>query len=587
MSKVNNKHNIADPVTTEVVRGWMESVTEEMQATVVKTAHSLLICEARDATCALFDRDGRTAAQASAMPIHLGTLAELGRRFAAKYPAGVAQPGDLYIANDPYAGGTHMPDIAICAPVFSNDELVGYVSSMAHHRDIGGLLPASVSVNARDLHAEGLRIPIIRIARAGQIDHGVMQVILACSRTPRSFRGDLDAQIAACNTGATRFAELFERWPVETIYAAFTNLTDYAERMTRAEIEKIPDGEYYFEDKLDDNALSADSEPIVIAVTMTVRGDELIFDFTGTDKQVESSINNVLTSTAAVVYFGVRTLTGDHVPNNDGCYRPITVTAPAGTIVNCSYPAPVASRGLSLMRIEDVVIGVMGKALPERMTAANCGQYTMVSVAGPHPDTGEHMIGQLGGPVVGGHGARATKDGIDVSSHGCTNGSILSMEISEARYPMKFNKLELWTDSGGVGRWRGGLGYFSEVEWLRGNSSITFRRERMRFQPWGMQGGGPAPLCKTEYVRQDGVVEELPGKIEFPLKSGEQLRYWTTGSGGYGSALQRDPDHVLNDVLDGRVSNEAAYDNYGVVLDGNEINRVATTELRTKMETSV
>ena len=583
MSADSTTRTIADPITTEVVRGWMESVTDEMQATVIKTAHSPLICEAGDATCALFDRDGRTAAQASAMPVHLGVLAEMGLRFADKYPAGVAEPGDLYIANDPYAGGTHMPDIAISAPVFSHGELVGYVSTMAHHRDIGGLLPASVSVKARDLHAEGLRIPMIRLARGGTINQDLFDVILAASRTPVSFRGDLGAQIAACNTGVSRFAELFDRWPVKTIYQSITELLDYSERMTRAEIEKIPDGEYYFEDMLDDDALSPDSDPIKIAVTMTVRGDELEFDFAGTDRQVAAAINNVMASTAAVVYYIVRTLTGDAVPNNDGCYRPIKITAPEGTIVNSAYPAPVASRGISLLRIDDVVNGVMAKALPQKMTAAHSGQYTMVSVDGTNPDSGERMLGQLGGPVVGGHGARSTKDGIDVSSHGCTNGTIMAMEISEARYPMLFNRLQLWEDSGGAGRFRGGLGYFAEVEWLRGESIITFRRERTRFQPWGIEGGGSAPICKTEIVRNDGHAEPLPAKTVVPFKAGETLRYWTTGSGGHGSPLNRDPERVLQDVLDGRISRDAAQSDYGVVIEDDAINQKATEELRSAM----
>ncbi len=580
MSAQNKTVNAPDPVTTEVVRGWMEAVTEEMQETLVKTAHSPLICEARDATCALHDRLGRTAAQASAMPIHLGVLAELGLRFAAKYPEGVAEPGDLYITNDPYAGGTHMPDIAIAAPVFANGKLVGYVSTMAHHRDIGGLLPASVSVAARDIHAEGLRLPMIRLARGGAINTAVMTVIEACSRSPESLRGDLSAQIAACKTGAQRFAELFDRWSIETVDLSMTTLMDYSERLTRAEILKIPDGDYEFADQLDDNALDPDSGPVTIAVTMKVRGDELIFDFAGSDPQVDAAINNVLASTASVVYYGVRTLTGDRVPNNDGCFRPVTVTAPPGTVINSTYPAPVASRGIALLRIEDVVNGVLGKAIPDKMTAAHSGQYTMVSVAGNDPDTGESMIGQLGGPVVGGHGARSNKDGIDVTSHGCTNGSIVAMELGEARYPMRFNRLELWPDSGGAGRWRGGLGYFAEVEWIRGESDITFRRERTRLQPWGLAGGGSAPVCKTEFEDRQGAVQALPAKVVLPFKAGEKLRYWTTGSGGYGSPLHRDPERVLEDVLNGRVSTTAARNDYGVVIGNNRIDSQATQKLR-------
>lgn len=570
----------SDPVTTEVVRGWMEAVTEEMQETLVKTAHSPLICEARDATSALHDRHGRTAAQAASMPIHLGVLAELGLRFAEKYPQGVAEPGDLYITNDPYAGGTHMPDIAVAAPVFSGDQLVGYVSTMAHHRDIGGLLPASVSVMARDLHAEGLRIPMIRLAKGGTLNPSVAAMIEACSRTPKSMRGDLGAQIAACRTGALRFAELFDRQPINTVYAAIMELMDYSERMTRAEIRSIPDGTYQFSDQLDDNALDPESDPVKIAVTMTVKDDEVLFDFAGSDPQVASAINNVLASTASVVYYGVRTLTSDRIPNNDGCFRPITVTAPEGSVVNSRYPAPVASRGIALMRIEDVVIGVLGQAVPHRMTAAHSGQYTMVSVAGTYPDTGEPMIGQLSGPVVGGHGARPTKDGIDVSSHGCTNGTIDAMELGESRYPMRFNRMELWPDSGGAGQFRGGLGWFAEVEWIEGDSTITFRRERTRFQPWGLAGGGSAPLCRTEHVDTAGKVNPLPAKVVLPFTTGERLRYWTTGSGGYGNPLLRDAEKVYEDVLNGRVTEVAARNDYGVVVNGQHLDTAATERLR-------
>ena len=300
----------------------------------------------------------------------------------------------------------------------------------------------------------------------------------------------------------------------------------------------------------------------------------------GTGEQVESSVNNVLTSTASVVYYIVRTLTGDIVPNNDGCYRPITVRAPLGTIVNCAYPAAVASRGLSLLRIEDVVNGVMGQALPDRMTAAHSGQYNMVGVAGINPSSGERMIGHLGGPVVGGHGARPTKDGIDVSSHGCTNGSIVAMEIGEARYPMLFRKLQLWEDSGGAGRWRGGLGYCAEVEWLRGESTITFRRERMKFAPWGIDGGGSAPPGRTEFVALDGNATPLPGKTELYVEAGERLRYWIPGSGGHGNPLQREPERVLADVLNGRVSISAARNDYGVIIDDGAVDKEATAALR-------
>lgn len=575
--------SIADPVTTEVVRGWLESVTEEMQTTVVKTAHSPLICEARDATCALHDKDGRTIAQASAMPIHLGVLIELGLKFAEQFPEGEAKEGDLYITNDPYNGGTHMPDIAVAAPVFSGGKLVGYVSTMAHHRDIGGLMPASVSVLARDLHAEGLRLPLIRLAKAGVINSAIIAVITAASRTPKSMRGDLNAQIAACHTGVKRLSELYNARSIPVVNAATRALMDYAERMTRNEITKIPDGVYTFSDKLDDDAIDPESDPITIAVTMTVSADSLDFDFTGTAPQTRAAINNVMSSTKAIVYYAVRTLTGDQVPNNDGCFKPVTIRAPEGTIVNCSYPAPVASRAVSLFRVEDVVLGVMAQAVPERMIGANSGQYTMVSVSGFYPGTTEPMIGQLGGPVTGGHGARSTKDGIDVSSHGCVNGTIDALELGEARFPMLFKEMALWPNSGGPGTFRGGLGFYAEVEWTAGDCNIMLRRERTRFQPWGIMGGYAAPVSRAEHQAADGAVRGLPAKTIFPLKAGERLRYWTTGSGGYGSPLERNSSSVLEDLRNGRITADAARSEYGVVITGDQVDQKATSSLRESM----
>ena len=573
-----------DPVTTEVIRGMLESVTAEMQETLVKTSHSMLITEGRDCTAAVFDREGRTAAQATAVPVHLGVLVDLGRRFARKYPAEVAKPGDLYITNDPYSGGTHMPDIAIVAPVFYTDELVGYTATMYHHRDIGGFAPGSVNIEARDIHAEGLRLPMIRVADGGPLNDSVMRMILANTRTPESLRGDLMAQMAACRTGVERLKTLFERWSVGTTYAAMDALMDYAERMTRLEIERIPDGDYPFSDYMDDDGLNPDSDPVVLSVTMKVRGSDVIFDFEGTAPQVRGAINNVDSSTCAVVYYGVRTLIGDQVPNNDGCYRPIELKMPEASIVNSSYPAPVAARGLSLKRIEDVVLGAMARALPQKMTAGHSGQYTLITAVSKDPVTQQRNIGHLGGPYAGGHGARPTKDGMDVTDHGCTNGTSTPIEIGEAKMPILFRNIELWTDSGGAGRWRGGLGYRAEVEWRRGEGDLAMRRERTRFGPWGLDGGGKGPLCRQEIRFEDGRTQALHGKARCLLRSGDALRYWTTGSGGHGCPLTRAPELVLDDVMNGRVSAEAAHDSYGVVIENQTLDSPATDALRRQLK---
>lgn len=547
-----------DLVTREVVRGWLETAAEEMQNALIRSAHSMLIAEGRDATAALFDEQGRTLAQASSIPVHLGVMVGLGRIIAARYPAGVAEPGDIYATNDPYAGGTHLPDIAVCVPVFHDGALVGYALTMAHHRDIGGLLPGSVSLKARDIHAEGLRIPLVRLARGGTPCEAVWDMITACSRTPRSLRGDLDAQVAGCRTGERRLAELFKRRHPSIVRDAVSSLMDYSERLTRQAIATLPRGRASFVDHLDDDGLDPAAPPARIEASVEVEGDGIVFDFTGSGPAVAAAINNVAASTTAIVYYAVRTLTGDRVPSNDGCYRPVRIVLPPGSIVDAAYPAPVGSRGVALKRIEDVVLGALARLAPDRMCAAHSGQYTIVSVAGRDTVRGEPMIGHMGGPYAGGNGAQPRRDGIDCSDHGATNGSMVTIEDSESRLPLRFRKLELWTDSGGAGRFRGGLGYEAEIEWLGGEITATLRRERMKFPPPGLDGGGDAPLCRTTLESPPAPARELPGKIDFPMRAGDIVRYWTTGGAGRGSPRERERARVVDDVLDGRVSPEAA-----------------------------
>ncbi len=569
-----------DAVTREVVRGWLDTAAEEMQSALIRTAHSMLIAEGRDATAALFDRHGLTIAQAASIPVHLGVMVELGQRVAAKYPSGVAKPGDLYITNDPYDGGTHMPDIAVAAPVFSVSTHVGYALTMAHHRDIGGFLPGSVSLRARDLHAEGLRVPLIRLATGGSINSGILDIIIAASRTPRSMRGDLGAQIAGCRTGEKRLAELFGRWPLTTVESCLQSLQEYSDRLTRQAIAALPRGRASFTDWLDDDGLDATAPPTPITVAVQCRGDEIEFDFSGSAGQVDAAINNVATSTRAIVYYAVRTLTGDAVPNNDGCYRAIHVHLPPDSIVNASYPAPVGSRGVALKRIEDVVLGALARLAPDRMAAAHSGQYTIVGVSGRAASGGEPLVGHFGGPYAGGNGAQPRRDGFDCSDHGATNGTMLTIEDAESRLPLRFNRLKLWTDSGGVGRLRGGLGYEAEVEWLGDEIIATLRRERMRFAPPGLAGGGSSPTCRTTLTSAAGETRELSGKVDIAIRSGDRLSYWTTGGAGREAPTSREAPQVLEDVLDGRVSLKSAREDYGVVVIDDRIDAAATTQLR-------
>ena len=571
-----------DPITREVLRGRFDSVTEEMQVALIHASYSPIVTEGKDATSAIFDRRGRTISQPSAEPVHLGVLMDPAKLIAERYPQDVARPGDLYISNDPYAGGSsHSPDIAIFAPAFHRDRLIGYAATMTHHSDIGGLAPGSLNVEAIDIHAEGVRIPLLRLAHGGVLNEEAFALIVAASRTPTNIRGDLHAQIAACKTGVARFAAIFDEF--DLVHVAIDELMDYAERMTRSEIELIPDGEYECVDWLDSDAVTPDGAPIEFRVKISVSGSEIHFDFSGSAPQVRSAFNNVRSSTVAVCYYAVRLLTGDAVPNNEGSYRPVSAKTPLGTIVNAAYPAPVAVRGIALKRIEDVVLGAMARMLPGRMPATHSGQYSMIMVSGDDGH-GRRVQGLAGGPYAGGHGARPNKDGIDVTEHGVTNGAAFPVEFAESKLPVLFRRVELWTDSGGAGTWRGGLGYVADTEWRGGEAMANIRRERHKFIPRGIEGGHGSLRCETTLIRASGEALSLPGVARANITTGDVVHVKTTGSGGYGPPTGRSPQLVLDDVLDGRVSPEAARSVYGVVIRDDAINGEATRLLRAELD---
>ena len=334
---------------------------------------------------------------------------------------------------------------------------------------------------------------------------------------------------------------------------------------------------------MDDDGSGPDAEPIRFRVRMSVTGSDIHFDFTGTAPQVKTAINNVPASTISAVYYAVRTLTGDAAPNNDGCYRPVTVHLPEGTIVNPRFPAPINARAVCLRRVIDTVLGAMAQAIPDRMTAAHCGQSSLIHVGTFDEETGRRIVATVGGPWMGGMGARAGKDGIDVTDHDASNVYHMPVETSEAELPLRFQRVELWPDSGGPGQWRGGLGYHLAFEWLAGEGAATVRRDRHKFAPWGLRGGHSGPTCQTRMARAGEAEAPLASKGSLTLHPGDQLALWTTGSGGHGDPLARDPDQVLEDVLNGRVSTAAALDDYGVVIVDGALDRAATAQRRSEL----
>lgn len=571
-----------DAITLEVLNGRFHTIAEEMELTLLKSSYSTVITEAQDTTAGVFDTQGRTIAQAESIPAHLGVLVEMMRRVALAFPVGVVTDGDIYISNDPYDGGTHLPDVLVAAPVFFGEHFVGYVASMSHHMDVGGVSPGSVTPEAVDIYAEGIRIPLMRLCVNDELNEDLIQLLVTNSRKGRHLRGDLEAQIAACKRGRAGMRAVVERYGLEMVNSGIEALFDYAETITRSAISRLPDGDYTFRDFIDDDGFKM--EPIPIQVRLTVSGSDLGFDFEGTGPQTRGAINSVPSSTLSMVYYAVRALIGTEAPNNDGCYRPVSVNLPPGTVVNPDFPAPVAVRTITLKRVIDVVFGALAQAAPDSVYAACHGQSNFTYIGGFDPLQDAYYVGFLGGPIFGGMGARPTKDGIDVTDTDLSNIYHVPVEVTESEIPVRLEHVRLWQDSGGAGQYRGGLGYQTEVTWLRGWAWVTLKRDRHTFGPWGLQGGKGGPMCRTVLVRASGEETELKSKEgTIRIEAGDTLKFWTTGSGGFGNPLNRSPESVLEDVLEGRVSRVRASEDYGVVIEDGRIDVEATKRRRTEL----
>jgi N-methylhydantoinase B len=571
-----------DPITLEVIRNRLDVIAEEMQTTLLKSAFSPIIREAADASAAIFDIQGQTLAQAAALPAHLGMLLPAVQSIVARFPVNTMQPGDLYILNDPFDGGTHLPDIAVVMPVFVDDEIAALTASLAHHQDVGGKTPGSTPPDATEIFAEGLIIPPLKLHDRGEPNRTLLSLIERNVRIPYIVLGDIDAQISCVRTGARRIAELARTYSLGVLHQAFDELLDLAERMTRASILAIPDGIYRFHDYVDGDGFDGE-RPLRIAASVTVSGSNIHVDFSGTDGQARNSINSVPSSTMAIVYYIVRAITDPATPNNHGCYRVIDATLPPGTLVNPRKPAAVSVRTVTIKRVVDVLIGCFAQAIPERIHAASNGQLTSMKIGGQDPRTGRPYVVNAGVPTAGGMGARPTKDGIDVIDTDLSNMMSPPVEATEQDYPIRLHSIRLWTDSGGAGRQRGGLGYIAEWELLRGEATLSQRRDRHLLPPWGLLGGHPAPVCRTQLIRASSEVTEVKSKEVLYLRAGDRLLIRTTGGAGYGDPLTRDPACVREDVLERRVSRERAAADYGVVLTDDDLVDVdATARLRSR-----
>jgi N-methylhydantoinase B len=567
-----------DPILLEVVRNRLETIADEMELTLLKSAASPIVKEGLDASAALFNVRGETIAQAAAIPIHLGCLELAARRIVEAFPPETMADGDAFLLNDPYDGGTHLPDITLAVPVVAAGRVVALACTMCHHQDVGGRTPGSVPTDATELYQEGLIIPPTRLFRAGVLDENLFALLRRNVRIPEVFTGDLMAQVAAGRLGGARLNELCVRYGTDVVLGYIDELLERAERLTRRGIEAIPDGTYAFEDWLDSDGI--DDRPIKIAVAVTIHGSSMRFDFTGTSPQVRGPFNSVPASTLSAVYYAVRAISDPTVPSNGGCFRAVETVLPPGSLVNPRPPAPVSCRTATIKRIADTILGALVRALPDRMPAASSGTLLVMAFGGVDPETGRPFVASE--LAAGGMGARPTKDGIHVVETDVTNCMNIPVEALEMNFPLRIARAGLWMDSAGAGAQRGGLGLEKVFEATTTDVTVAHRSERFASGPWGLFGGRPARRGRAFLVRRDGTREAVPSKKMLVLHPGDQLWEYVSGGAGWGDPLDRDPERVLADVLDRVISAEAAAEEYAVVLspDGTAVDHDATKERR-------
>ena len=519
-----------DPVSLEIFRGALTAIAEEMGAVLARSGYSPNIKERRDFSCALFDHNGRLVAQAAHIPVHLGSMPDSVAAALAAFDR--FTPGDVIALNDPFLGGTHLPDVTLISPIFvtiiDEQRLAGFAANRAHHADIGGISAGSMPV-ATEIYQEGMIIPPIKLWEGGQANQAAMTLLLRNVRTPAERRGDLAAQVAANRTGDRRLRELIDRSGLAEVNAHIDALIAYAERMTRATIAAIPDGVYRFSDRLDDDGLT--DEPVEMTATMTVRSGEMTVDFTGSGPETRGNVNAVAAVTKSVVYYAIRCLMPEDAPTNAGTFAPVTVIVPAGTVLNARPPRAVAGGNVETsQRIADVVFGALAQALPEVIPAASQGTMNNITAGGTDPRTGEPFAYYE--TMAGGMGARPGLDGLSGVQTHMTNTLNTPVEAFEYAYPMRITAYRLRDGSGGAGDSRGGDGLVREIA-FEAVTDVTLLTERRRIAPYGLQGGEPGATGENVLIRE-GAETRLPGKHHFIAVPGDRLSIRSPGGGGWG-----------------------------------------------------
>jgi N-methylhydantoinase B len=535
-----------DPISLEILFNGLRSITDETYIALTRSAYSTNIKERRDHSTAICDADGKLIVQAeNSLPIHLASMIGLMDSLLAKYGRENVHEGDLFVANDPHvAGGTHLPDINLALPIFEAGELVAFVCNIAHHADVGGMVPGSMAGGMSEIYQEGLRIPVVKLFRQGELQQDLFDLVLLNVRLPEERLGDYNAQIAACRLGERRLRETIEKYSIDHLRVAFDDIVSRTERRMRAGVRTIPDGVYEFEDVMDDDGLGAVDIPIKLRIE--IKGDRMHADFAGTSPQVQGNINVTMNATQAAVAYCMKGMLDPDIPNNQGVLNVCETSAPEGCLLNCVAPAPVAARAHTSQRIVDVVIGALAAALPETAVGAANGANTTAVFSGIDPATGRGYLylETLGG----GFGGRNDRDGTDGIQVHITNTSNLPIEVIETEYPLRVESYGLIEDSGGAGQYRGGLGIRRVIGPVGHDCIFNGAGERFRHQPWGIFGGLPGGSGRFALVGGNGAEQALENKPSgVVLKASDKIIVETPGAGGYGAASERDAAAIAAD----------------------------------------
>ena len=563
-----------DPIAFELFRNAIFSIADEMALTVYRTSYSGVLKDNMDYSTAFADANGRLVAQGLTLPGHLGSiptaLESVMRHFGESM-----QEGDVYCLNDPFDGGMHLPDIFVFKPLYHQGRRLAFAATVCHHTDVGGRVAGSNASDSTEIYAEGLRIPPLKLYDRGVRNETLMAIIERNVRLPVRLFGDLRAQLAACHIAETQFAELVARYGAETVTGYMEELIDYAERLTRAALSELPDGEWSFEDWIDDDGVDV-GKPIRLFVTLRKRGGHMVVDWTGTSPQVKGAINNTLSFTKAASYTAVRSVLPAGIPNNEGVFRAIEVICPPGTVGNAVLPAACAARGLTGFRMTDCAFGALAMMLPDRVFAAGDGGNTGISIGGWDARRKPFIYVDF---TCGAWGARPWADGLDGNSHMFANMASHSVEVTEAEQPIQLLAYEFVPDRAGAGKFRGGVPLRRDYRFLEEEGTLQVRSDRRAHRPFGLYGGSPgAPSENT--LDPDGAADPLPSKFTMTIRRGQVFRHVLAGGGGWGDPLERDPAVVLRDVRNELLSVARAASDYGVVIADGAVDASATERLR-------